>query len=80
MRRNRATWAVCALVAAVGCHTAEKYDTRVPVAEEFRSPPDEARFNNPPEKGYKKPPPKKDFKPAIGTGGMGSGMMNNGAY
>ncbi len=75
MRRRLAGCAgwVIGAVGVAGCHTVQ-YDTRVPMVEEFRAPPDEARFNNPQEQGYRKPPPKKEFKPNPGAMGGGQGM------
>jgi len=68
----------CGIIAGIlgivlGCQS-KKYDVNVPVVEEYRVAPDEARFNTPPEQGYRKPAPKKEFKPGIGPGGPGGGM------
>ncbi|WP_193619395.1 hypothetical protein [Fimbriiglobus ruber] len=91
MRRSRGWWTAGVLVATVtattGCYTTKKYDTTVPMIEEFRDPPDEDRFNNPPEQAPKKAEPKKEFKPGFGAGsggggggggGMGGGGMGGG--
>ncbi len=67
-----------AATAVAGCHHVE-YDTRVPLVEEFRPPPDEPRFNNPPEQGFRKQAPKKEFRPNPGAMGNPGGLgMSNG--
>lgn len=59
----------------MGCHTVrKKYDTSVPVVEEWTPPPNEERYNNPPESGYKKPPARKD------AGKQGIGPMGPGGF
>jgi len=62
------------LLVLVGCQS-KRYDVSVPVVEEYRIAPDEARYNTPPESGYRKPPPKKEFKPRVGGGPPGAGGM-----
>lgn len=69
---RRGCFGIAALVfgSTIGCQS-KKYDVSVPVVEEYRVAPDEARFNTPPEQGYRKPPPKKEFKPGVMPGGPG---------
>ena len=64
---------------ALGCHTVE-HDTRVPLVEEWKAPPNEDRFDNAPEQGYKKPPPKKEWgaKPGMAGSAMGGGPQFGG--
>jgi len=64
------------LSALFGCRHTDEHCTDVPLREEWRIAPDEARFNEPPEKRWVKPPPKKEFRPGFGAGsGGGPGGM-----
>jgi hypothetical protein len=73
---GRAGWILSAafLLLALGCHTTKRYDTSVPVVEEFNPPPNEPRYNNPPESAYRKPAPKKEMNIREGIGPQGPGM------
>jgi|GEM_PF-3528569 len=71
--------AVACLLGMLGCgHTSHKYDTTVPIVEEYNPPPNEERYNNPPEASYRKPPVKKEDNVRQGIGPQGPSMGNGG--